>query len=271
MVWFKVDDTLAFHAKVVAAGNPAMGLWVRAGAWCAQQLTDGFVPAHMVTSLGTTRQARMLVTAGLWEESDGGYLFHDWSDGERQPTREQVENKREAWRDKKRRQRRNAGGKYEVSPGDNQGDAPGESHRPVPSRPVPNNSSRSRSEGSVTREPEPPHLETSVPRHILPKGWGPTNAHKAYAYERGVDLDHELHQFRAHCKSQRTTSLDWDAEFEKWLGNARPPRGSAGIQAKPTTNDKVSDAYAMSERFAELEAPELPDNVHQFPMLTEGA
>lgn len=31
MPWFKVDDTLALHGKVVAAGNPAMGLWVRAG------------------------------------------------------------------------------------------------------------------------------------------------------------------------------------------------------------------------------------------------
>jgi len=43
MPWFKVDDTLAFHAKVVAAGNAAMGLWVRAGAHSMQQLTDGFI------------------------------------------------------------------------------------------------------------------------------------------------------------------------------------------------------------------------------------
>ena len=53
MPWFKVDDNLAFHHKVVAAGNAAMGLWVRAGAMCAQQLTDGFVPDHMVNTLGS--------------------------------------------------------------------------------------------------------------------------------------------------------------------------------------------------------------------------
>ena len=41
MTWFRVDDTLAMHPKVYAAGNAAMGLWVRAGAWSMQQLTDG--------------------------------------------------------------------------------------------------------------------------------------------------------------------------------------------------------------------------------------
>lgn len=35
MPWFQVDDQLSFHAKVIAAQNPAMGLWVRAGAWPA--------------------------------------------------------------------------------------------------------------------------------------------------------------------------------------------------------------------------------------------
>lgn len=33
MSWFKVDDHLAFHRKTLAAGNEAMGLWVRAGSW----------------------------------------------------------------------------------------------------------------------------------------------------------------------------------------------------------------------------------------------
>lgn len=106
MPWFKVDDTLAFHAKVVTAGNAAMGLWVRAGAWCAQQLTDGHVPNHMISVLGTTGQAKALVTAGLWTRVDGGYDFHEWSD--RQPSREQVEREREAAADRQRRAREKA-------------------------------------------------------------------------------------------------------------------------------------------------------------------
>lgn len=141
MVWFRVDDTLAFHAKVVAAGNAAMGLWVRAGSWAAQQLTDGFVPAHMATALGTRPQAKALVNAGLWTEVEGGFQFHQWSDEGRQPTREKVESDRVREREKKRSQRRDAGGKFagvpDLSPGDTPGDSRQESARPDPARPDP--------------------------------------------------------------------------------------------------------------------------------------
>ena len=44
MAWFKVDDKLAFHPKVLTAGNTAIGLWVRAGAWSADQLQTDLSP-----------------------------------------------------------------------------------------------------------------------------------------------------------------------------------------------------------------------------------
>ena len=91
MTWFVIDDTFAFHPKVVAAGN-ALTLWVRAGAWCAQQLTDGHVPSHMIPALGTKRDAGKLVEVGLWERVEDGYVFHDWSSY--QQSREEVERKR---------------------------------------------------------------------------------------------------------------------------------------------------------------------------------
>lgn len=95
MTWFKVDDTLAFHRKVVAAGNAAMGLWVRAGSFCAQQLTDGFVPEHMAVVLGTPAQAQRLISAGLWREVEGGYMFHEWNENGRQPTSQGVRERRQ--------------------------------------------------------------------------------------------------------------------------------------------------------------------------------
>lgn len=107
MPWFKVDDTLAFHGKTVAAGNAAMGLWVRAGSWSMQQLTDGFVPNHIARQLGTRSEAKRLVDSGLWDQKDDGYLFHEWS--QRQPSRAKVHSDREAnaerlrkWREKNR-------------------------------------------------------------------------------------------------------------------------------------------------------------------------
>lgn len=94
MPWFPVDDGFAFHHKAVKAGNAAIGLWTRAGSWCAQQLTDGHVPTHMVPMFGTEAQARRLVRAGLWHEVDGGYQFHGWTSHSRNPTRSKVDEQR---------------------------------------------------------------------------------------------------------------------------------------------------------------------------------
>lgn len=90
MSWFKVDDKLAFHPKVLAAGNSAMGLWIRAGAWAADQLTDGFVPTNMIAVLGgKPADAKALSQAGLWVAEPGGYRMHDWT--HYQPTRADKE------------------------------------------------------------------------------------------------------------------------------------------------------------------------------------
>lgn len=105
MVWFNVDDTLPMHERVIRAGNAAMGLWVRAGAWSAGQLTDGFVPREVARTLGSSAEIRKLVQVGLWHEVDGGYRFHAWAhDGtgqKRQPTKAEVEERRRIERERK--------------------------------------------------------------------------------------------------------------------------------------------------------------------------
>jgi hypothetical protein len=79
MVWFRVADDLAFHRRVLEAGNAAIGLWVKAGAWAATNNTAGFIPADITNQLGGTRlMYDRLVKAGLFEETPGGYLFRDW-------------------------------------------------------------------------------------------------------------------------------------------------------------------------------------------------
>lgn len=103
MPWFKVDDTLSFHAKTVAAGNAAIGLWVRAGSWSMQTLSDGFIPLQIARQMGTPTEIRRLVDAGLWDEKDDGYVFHEWD--QRQPSRVQVNADREAARLRQQRGR----------------------------------------------------------------------------------------------------------------------------------------------------------------------
>lgn len=98
MAWFKVDDKLHDHRKARAAKKAAMGVWVLAGSWCADNLTDGFVPTSVLARWGTRYDARALVEVGLWyaDEQDGeqGWRFHDWD--EFQPTRAQKMAEREA-------------------------------------------------------------------------------------------------------------------------------------------------------------------------------
>jgi hypothetical protein len=91
MTWFKVSDEFAFHPKVVAAGT-SLSAWIRAASWSAQQLTDGFIPDHMVLAFGAKKDAARLVSVGLWDKVNGGYQFHDWADY--QPLRAEIEEKR---------------------------------------------------------------------------------------------------------------------------------------------------------------------------------
>lgn len=96
MTWFKVDDKLHDHRKARRAGKAAMGLWVRAGSWSADNLTDGFIPASVLSRWGNARDAAALVHAELWHpaEHDGeeGWQFHEWE--LYQPTKDDVEARR---------------------------------------------------------------------------------------------------------------------------------------------------------------------------------
>jgi hypothetical protein len=95
-----VDDTLGTHPKARDAGNPAMGLWVMAGSWSSQQLTDGHVPEWFVAGFRYgPRDAAALVTTGLWTPAPGGWQFHEWDQSN--PTRAQVEARRESDRKRK--------------------------------------------------------------------------------------------------------------------------------------------------------------------------
>lgn len=107
MAWFKVDDHLYSHPKWIALPKCSRALWVTAGAWCAGQLLDGFIPASVLPMLGGTRaDAKALVTSGLWREVNGGWKFHDWA--AYQPTKKAVMDKRakdaerlRVWREKR--------------------------------------------------------------------------------------------------------------------------------------------------------------------------
>lgn len=129
MTWFKVDDAFWAHPKTLALSDTALALWLRAGSYCAQQLTDGHVRREALPMLrGNEFAADDLVDSGLWHETPQGYVFHDWE--KYQPTREGVEEEREAWRQRQRESRAKRAGNVTR-------DSHRESSSPVHSRPVP--------------------------------------------------------------------------------------------------------------------------------------
>src|SRR5699024_10465837 len=112
MAWFKIDDNFYDHPKVDELSLEAIGLWAVCGTYVARHLTDGFIAARRVTRLGGTDElAAKLVDAELWDPADGGYTFRNWR--EYQPTRAEVEGKREqARRRQQRKRQRDAEGRY---------------------------------------------------------------------------------------------------------------------------------------------------------------
>jgi hypothetical protein len=122
MPWFRIDDKAHSHPKLIKAGNAALGLWLRCGAYAAQHLTDGIVPGVVAELYGTKPQAAKLVKAGLWHEhghdcpSDcpnpvpGDYVFHDFLDDGRNTSRARHEAERKKARDRQAKHREGARG-----------------------------------------------------------------------------------------------------------------------------------------------------------------
>lgn len=165
MPWFKVDDGLADHPKTIRAGNAAMGLWVRAGAWSAKHLTEGHIPAYMIPVLGSRQQATALVTAGLWLMEDAGFVFHQWNEDGRQPSKESVLAERAASRERQQRAREKARNERHgvTNPVTNGLVTPGVTvppTRPDPTRPL--TKVNEESQGGTTGV-EPPHFCSKHP------------------------------------------------------------------------------------------------------------
>lgn len=80
MTWFKVDDKFHSHPKTLMAGNAAVGLFVRLGSWSGEHGTNGVIPKAVALSFGGKREVQSLVSAGLLDPTDDGWVIHDFLD-----------------------------------------------------------------------------------------------------------------------------------------------------------------------------------------------
>lgn len=89
MAWARISDDFHDHPKIAdltvdAEGLAALGLWTLALAWVrADRRRGGVIPIGMAMRFaagGGKQLASRLVQVGLWDETAGGYRFHDFED-----------------------------------------------------------------------------------------------------------------------------------------------------------------------------------------------
>lgn len=227
MGWFKVDDQLAFNAKIITAGNEAMGLWVRAGSWSCAQLTGGFIAKAMANAMANECDANALVMAGLWDEVEGGYQFHDWDEFQPDAAAEKEKRKRTL------KARSDAGKAGAQARWGNKSDGKPDGKRngktianqwqndaPDPTRPDKEASLLS-DDGEARKRPTK-----------LPKDWAPTASHIERAKENRLDLGREAEAFKLHAETHDRRAANWNAAFTTWLTKAQPQSQSLSPWSK---------------------------------------
>lgn len=154
MSWFRVDDGFWSNPKTRRLPPGAVALWVRAGSYCCQHLTDGFVDEHDLPMLqGKPADVDALVEQGIWRPVEGGWTFHDWHDY--QETKETILARREAYRTRQRRFREKRGSGDDLTTNDESESHSSYTH-PIPSGDTRDSRVTSRVTQRVTPTPIPP-------------------------------------------------------------------------------------------------------------------
>lgn len=246
MTWFKIDDAFWAHPKTMSLTAEAIALWVRAGSWSCQQLTDGIVPTRSLVLFGASQEVvDELVDAGFWYVIDEGYEFHDWD--EYQETSEVVKARRERARERMRVVRANRERTEAERAREQSAKFAGSSLNPDPTRPDPTVPSNEGTSKRPARRGSP-----------LPQGWLPSAATYEWAAKERPDLniDKQVEAFCDYWPAQsgaKGLKANWDLTFKTWIRNARGQ--SSGYQPKPSQSDKFHDTLALGREVqAELDA-----------------
>lgn len=178
MTWTKLDDAAPQHPKAKQAGNDAWCLWVAAIVYSNRYLTDGVVSVGVLAteclpqpiSLAKAKKlAEQLCDVkqrpggeGLFVRLEGGfYGIHDFA--AYNPTKAEIEAKRQADRDRKKGGR-GGGGSSAPPPGNPSGNPPG-----IPSgNPSGNDGGSERSPSGVPARVTPAGARPPVPPRPVP-------------------------------------------------------------------------------------------------------
>jgi hypothetical protein len=87
MSWYRVDSPMPRHEKYAPLSDLEFRLAITAGAWCAEHMTDGFIPKKMVQTLTRAPSGKKLASAikslldaKVWHDKGDHYELHDFLD-----------------------------------------------------------------------------------------------------------------------------------------------------------------------------------------------
>ena len=249
MAWFRVDDQFGTNPKVMQIPRherfACLGLWLQAGVWSAQHLTDGRIPGYMLDELGADVSHRdRLVTVGLWRSDGDDVVFNDWSDY--QPSRADVLAMREKERRRKEAYRLKKVGNTGQSPGgtESPGDAGHQrvSGHPDPTRPDPTRPTKEVAKATSTR--------SAKGTRISPE-WVPTAELISQMRDEcpTVDLEAEHRVFIDYWIAQpgsKGAKVDWPATWRNWMRRKQsdaPARIPVGKQSAGDRARSIADEF----------------------------
>ncbi|MCW2287010.1 hypothetical protein EDF60_1661 [Leucobacter luti] len=255
VAWFRVDDQFGTNPKVMqiprAERHACLGLWLQAGVWSAQHLTDGRIPGYMLEELGAEVSHRdRLVTVGLWQEDGDDIVFNDWADY--QPSRADVMANREKERRRKEAYRLKKAGITGQSPDGTQTDEDTGRQRvsghPDPTRPDPARPTKEVANATSTRKARGARITSD---------WMPDSGliQQMQSECPGLDLESEHKVFVDYWiaqPGQKGVKLDWAATWRNWMRRKFGERGGGAVGArgqsgpKPTAGDR---ARAIADEF----------------------
>jgi hypothetical protein len=255
MGWVRLDDQLYANAKVVACPPDAFKLFIMGLTWVSSNLTDGYLPSHIVKFLSSPRSylklSETLVRVGLWDkvsEEDGwrvhNYLTYNPSEQEVKARKKGVADRVARYKETHQAAQDNA---LVTRYPDTESDA---LVTPPPSHPIPSHivTKVTTSFGPVTEsEPEPnPAPKVAAKPKTKRKCQFPPDfvfeermrewTSAVNAAQQGATLEEEFDKFRDWHTARGSIMADWGAAFRTWLGNYRPrPRQLAPASITPGT------------------------------------
>lgn len=110
MTWARVDENAPHNPKIYRAALDGLGWHIASVCFCNRYLTDGRIRVDElalifpgVTKPVAVKLAKRMVATGLWDETDGGWVIHDFH--EYNPSAEEVRERQQGARDRQRAHR----------------------------------------------------------------------------------------------------------------------------------------------------------------------